>query len=122
MAGKLRKISSSRPRHLGGVSVLALAMLAAGCGGGGPSRSSLAAQGERVFVASGCGHCHTVASARTHGATGPNFDTSEQLTRAQIRSSLDEGANGMPSYRGRLSAAQADAVTEFVFQTLHHRR
>lgn len=119
MAGPLsrfRKLPSVR-----GFSVLVIALLAAGCGSG-PSRSRLAAEGKRVFVTSGCGHCHTVASAHTQGASGPNFDTSERLSRAQIGSSLNEGANGMPSYRGRLTAAQAKAVTEFVFQTLQRRR
>ena len=110
---------SLKPRFVRGFSVLAIAV--AGCGGG-PSHARLTADGKRVFVAAGCGHCHAVASANTHGASGPNFDTSERLSRAEVRSALYEGANGMPSYRGRLSPAQADAVTEFVFQTLQRSR
>lgn len=103
------------------LAAVALAVVLGGCGGG-QSRSGLATEGKHVFVASGCGHCHTVASAHTHGASGPNFDTSEQLSRSEVRSALYEGANGMPSYRGRLSSAQADALTEFVFETLQRRR
>jgi hypothetical protein len=53
---------------------------------------------------------------------GPDFDTSEQLRRDQIRTELDYGDGVMPSYRDRLSARERDAVIEFVFQTLHQRR
>lgn len=75
-----------------------------------------------MFVSAGCGGCHTVASARTYGHVGPDFDTSEQLNRGQIRTELDYGDGVMPSFRDRLSARQRDAVIEFVFQTLHQRR
>ena len=100
----------------------AAAAALAGCGAGHPSDRRLLQSGRAVFVSAHCGACHAVASVGAHGASGPDFDTSERLSRAQIRSALFEGANGMPSYRGRLTGAQADAVTEFVFQTLRHQR
>jgi len=53
---------------------------------------------------------------------GPDFDTSEQLSRSQIRRQLDLGLGGMPSFRGRLSRRQKDAVTEFVYVTMKRRR
>jgi mono/diheme cytochrome c family protein len=93
-----------------------------GCAGRRPSERQLLSEGRRTFVSAGCGRCHTVASAHTHGQVGPDFDTSEQLDRDQIRVELDYGDGVMPSYRDRLSASERDAVVEFVFQALHHRR
>jgi mono/diheme cytochrome c family protein len=95
---------------------------AAGCDDHATVSRGLLADGRRIFVSTGCGSCHTVASVGAHGRVGPNFDTSEQLGRAQIRSQLNQGVGGMPSFRDRLTARQEDAVTEFVFQTLHKRR
>jgi hypothetical protein len=59
---------------------------------------------------------------RAHGRIGPDFDTSERLDRAQIRDQLDYGGGGMPSYRRRLTTAQKDAVTEFLYVATHPRR
>ena len=75
-----------------------------------------------MFVSAGCGACHAAASVHSHGGVGPNFDTSEQLNRAQIRIQLDYGGGGMPAFRDRLTDRQREAVVEFVYQTLHHRR
>jgi mono/diheme cytochrome c family protein len=98
------------------------AALLGGCADGRPTEGQLVREGRRVFVSAGCGACHTVASAHTHGQVGPDFDTSEQLGRDAIRTQLDNGGGGMPSFRDRLTARQRDAVIEFVFQTLHQRR
>ena len=97
------------------------AVVLGGCAGARPSESQLLREGARVFVSARCGACHTVASVHTHGQVGPDFDTSEQLNRDQIRTELDYGDGVMPSYRDRLSARQLDAVIEFVFHTLHQR-
>ena len=101
----------------------------AGCGSGrdgaappAPRSSAIApgeADGRRIFVAAGCGSCHALRAAGTHGTNGPDFDTSERLDRAQLRSSLTEGANGMPSYAGRLTPRQMDAVTRFLYDATH---
>lgn len=85
-------------------------------------RGGLFAQGRELFVKAGCGGCHTVASAHTHGQLGPDFDTSERLNRVQIRTEIDAGANGMPSFQDTLTASQKRAITEFIFQTMHTRR
>jgi mono/diheme cytochrome c family protein len=99
----------------------AAAAALAGCGGHGASRAALAAEGGRVFVQAGCGDCHRLAAVHARGGIGPDFDTSEPLTRAEIRLDLDAGVGGMPSYRGRLGRHAHDAVTEFVFETLSRR-
>ena len=105
---------------------IALAALLAvtGCGGGGrqsvarPHRGRAAA----LFVAAGCGDCHGLRAAGATGGSGPDFDTSEVLTPAQIRTGIFEGANGMPSYRGRLSAREVDALTTLIAGAMRNRR
>jgi mono/diheme cytochrome c family protein len=93
----------------------------AACGGRSVSAANLFSQGRAVFVSAGCGGCHTVASAGTHGHVGPDFDTSERLTRAHIQREVLYGEDGMPSFHGRISHEQETAVVDFVFQTLHRR-
>ena len=100
-----------------GLALIAIAY--AGCGGGTratPRTAVPAPDGGRLFVKSGCGHCHALASAGTRGGSGPDFDTSEKLDLRQIRTSLVEGSNGMPSYAGRLTSRQLDAIAAFI----HH--
>lgn len=74
-----------------------------------------------MFLSTGCGSCHALSDAGTHGRLGPDFDTSERLNRAQLRTALTEGANGMPSYAGRLSHRQLDAVTSYLYTQTHRR-
>jgi mono/diheme cytochrome c family protein len=108
------------PRTSIAVALLASAAL------GGCSRAThyggLYKEGRRVFVTAGCGSCHTVASAHTHGQVGPDFDTSEQLSRSEILTQLNAGGGGMPSFQDTLTPRQKTAVTEFVFRTMHARR
>src|SRR5437588_7860545 len=103
---------------------LAAMVAVSGCGGGHGDRreSALYREGRQVFATAGCGHCHALAAAHARGGVGPDFDTSERLSRVQIRDQLDLGVAGMPSYRGRLTARQEDAVTEFLYEATHARR
>ena len=80
------------------------------------------ATGRRIFVSAGCGGCHTLAAAGTHGTIGPNFDESETLSRAQIRNQLEVGVGGMPSFRGRLTPRQEAAVAAFLSWAMERRR
>ena len=112
------------------VGAVVASALVAGCGGGSPPRDvGTAAPGTaapqpdaHLFVHSGCGACHTLRAAGTRGRSGPDLDTSERLSRAQIRAALTEGANGMPNYEGRLNAAQLDALAAFIYRATHARR
>jgi len=79
-------------------------------------------QGRRVFVTSGCGRCHTLSAAGTHGTTGPNFDKSEELDPSQIRNQLHLGVGGMPSFRGRLTRREEAAVAAFLSTALKRGR
>jgi mono/diheme cytochrome c family protein len=97
---------------------VALALLLAGCGGA-PQRPP---DGRRLFIDTGCGACHTLTDARTHGAIGPNFDTSERLNRPQLLQGMVEGANGMPSYARRLSPARRGAIADYLLRVAWRRR
>ena len=90
-----------------------LALTAGGCGGSSPP------DGRRLFRSTGCGHCHTLAAAGAHGRNGPDLDTSERLTRAQIERQLVGASGDMPSYSGRLSKAERAAVAAFVYDATH---
>jgi mono/diheme cytochrome c family protein len=72
-----------------------------------------AAAGRSVFASAGCGTCHTLRAAGTNGLIGPNLD-SLRPTYAQVRTKVRRGGGGMPSFAGRLSAAQIRDVAAFV--------
>jgi mono/diheme cytochrome c family protein len=123
-----------RAATVAGVSWAARAVLAAAasllvaCGGGAgatspPRRAGASdlAAGRRLFLAERCGACHALATVGAHGGSGPDFDASERLTRAQLRAALAEGANGMPSYAGRLVPRQLDALVAFLYAATHAR-
>jgi cytochrome c2 len=90
--------------------------------------------GEQIFTAAGCAGCHTFAPAGSNGNIGPNLD--ELATAAgdrepgksaedYIRESLVapdaflvEGfGNAMPSYEGRLTDEQIQALVEYLQET-----
>ena len=114
------------------LAVAGVAMLVAAFAGGdaGP-RGAVAAsatgtdRGLRVFVAQGCGSCHTVASAGSHGSIGPPLElTLTGRSRAYVRESIVDPAAGavagwspgaMPlDYADRLGAGELDALVGFL--------
>jgi len=110
-----------------GFALAVVASLLVACGGGAgataprrPAAPDLAA-GRRLFLAERCGACHALAAVGARGGSGPDFDTSERLTRAQLRAALAEGANGMPSYAGRLARRQLEALATFLYAATHAR-
>jgi mono/diheme cytochrome c family protein len=67
-----------RPYRVGvlGAGLVAIALLAAGCGSGGVVDSGQqpdTQSGQQLFTQS-CGSCHTLAAAGTSGTIGPNLD------------------------------------------------
>ena len=69
-----------------GVAVgLGAALLAAGCGTGGPAKGSAdLANGQKLFTGTAqCSACHTLAAAGTSGTIGPNLDDAFRAARAQ---------------------------------------
>jgi mono/diheme cytochrome c family protein len=93
-----------------------------------------AKSGEQIFTAAGCAGCHTFGPAGSTGNIGPALDDlasaagdREPGTSAEdyIRESLTqpdaflaEGfGNAMPSYEGRLTDEQIQAVVDYLLQT-----
>jgi cytochrome c oxidase subunit 2 len=115
---------------------LALALVPAGCGGdddGGEGEASPAPEdagspGLQVWMAQGCGSCHTLAAANATGTTGPNLD--EQLagrSKDFIRESIVEpdaeiasnfSAGLMPEdYGEKLSDEQLRQLVDFLAES-----
>jgi mono/diheme cytochrome c family protein len=130
-----------RPIHALPVVLVAAAL--AGCGGGGGDDSSTTSDsaappatqtqpaqtqtqtrttapakgpdGAKVFASAGCASCHTLAAANATGQVGPNLDDL-QPDAATVRSQVENGGGGMPSFSGDLSPAEIDAVATYVSQ------
>ncbi len=69
--------------------------------------------GKESFLAAGCGTCHVLAAAKTGGTYGPNLDDARPA-RDLVVERVTWGKGLMPSFRGRLTDAQIQAVAEFV--------
>jgi mono/diheme cytochrome c family protein len=96
-----------------GVAILVLAL--AGCGGRGSSHQSAGGQptGAEIFGSAGCAKCHTLAAAGSHGTVGPNLDQLQPAYDRIVRQ-VQTGGGGMPSFRGKLSAKDIQAVALYV--------
>ena len=86
--------------------------------------------GEQIFTAAGCGACHTLSKANGTGTIGPNLNQLAQSAEQQEGSPEDyvleslvdpdavvaEGFNSgvMPSYEGRLTEEQLQALVEYL--------
>jgi mono/diheme cytochrome c family protein len=75
--------------------------------------SPAAAQGKQVFTEAGWAGCHTLAAAGASGVNGPNLDDLKP-SAAAVTAIVQSGGGGMPSFGGKLSAAEISAVAEFV--------
>jgi mono/diheme cytochrome c family protein len=93
--------------------VMALAVVAAACGGT-PSEDSLGAE---LYDVS-CSRCHV---DRLEGGIGPALDggsrSAIELSDQQIADSIRVGPGAMPGF-GRLSDAQVESLVEFLRE--HH--
>jgi mono/diheme cytochrome c family protein len=81
---------------------------AASAAQGGAPRS-----GSAVFASAGCGGCHTLKAAGSSGTTGPNLDQLKP-SAAAVAAIVRSGAGVMPSFSGRLSGAEIQAVAKYV--------
>jgi cytochrome c2 len=93
-----------------------------------------ATSGEQIFVAAGCGGCHTLGKAGTNSSTGPNLNelrqSAQRFGREQNQtpeeyvqqSILEPDAftvpgfqrGVMPPYEGRMNRKQIQALTEYL--------
>lgn len=67
-----------------------------------------------------CALCHTLEAAGATGAVGPSLDEikpDEERVRATVR----EGIGVMPSFEGKLSEEQIEAVADFVARAVKGR-
>src|SRR3954447_1217643 len=112
--------------------LVAAALLAAGCGGsgnddqgqtpgggkgqtstnggGGNKGTETASSGKQLFTNT-CGSCHTLKDAGTSGTFGPNLDQLKP-DEATVRNQIRHGGGGMPA--GLLSGAKAATVAAYV--------
>ena len=100
------------------VAALACGLLVAaapltGCGGDRSAAPASATGGAEIFREAGCGNCHTFTAAGSSGSTGPDLDDLD-LTVAAIEQQVREGGGAMPSYEGRLTPEQIEALAAFV--------
>jgi mono/diheme cytochrome c family protein len=71
------------------------------------------AAGAAVFDSAGCGSCHTLAAAGSHGQIGPNLDTLRP-SFAAVQRQVQRGGGAMPSFSSSLTPAQIRDVSAFV--------
>ncbi len=69
--------------------------------------------GAAVFKQAGCGDCHVLEAAGSSGQIGPDLDALRP-TFAQVRTQVERGGGGMPSFRKTLTAAEIRDVAAFV--------
>jgi cytochrome c6 len=79
---------------------------------GGPRLVS-ASDGRGIFNQAGCANCHTLAAAGARSKVGPNLDRSRP-SKSMIVRAVTYGQGTMVSFGGTLSAAQIQAVADFV--------
>jgi cytochrome c6 len=105
-------------RFLSGGVLLAIVVIAAGCGssgGGAGSQNAALAKlpGAHVFKTAGCTGCHTLKAANAKGQVGPNLDDLKPDKQRVVRQ-VDNGGGPMPAFKGKLSGTQIDAVATYV--------
>jgi mono/diheme cytochrome c family protein len=112
-------------RRLVPLSLLAAAVLAAGCGEEGVqvAQDSPDRRGAELF-AENCGACHTLSAAGTQGSStnvatreykdGPNFDQRKENAEDVLFAIQNGGFSSGPMPQNILTGEDARAVAEFV--------
>jgi mono/diheme cytochrome c family protein len=78
-----------------------------------PALEAGAGPGAEIFVASGCGNCHTLAAAGSTGTVGPNLDVTQPTTALAV-DRVTNGFGAMPAYEGTLTEDEIQAVADYV--------
>jgi mono/diheme cytochrome c family protein len=76
------------------------------------SQQAAAPYAQQLFV-SNCGSCHTLSTAGTSGAIGPNLD-GLGLQAPAVAAQIANGGAGMPAFGGRLDSGQIQAIAGYV--------
>ena len=66
-----------------------------------------------MFATAGCSECHTLKAAGATGSIGPDLDQ-VRPTASTVSAIVQSGSGAMPSFAGKLSAAQIAAVAQYV--------
>jgi mono/diheme cytochrome c family protein len=117
----------------GGLALAAavMAVLAFTTGGDGnhesaaPATAGRTADGEAVWLAQGCGSCHTLAAANAHGDIGPNLAASlkgapasyirESIVSPSAHAAAGYSIGAMPEdYESRMTPAELDRLVGFL--------
>jgi mono/diheme cytochrome c family protein len=69
--------------------------------------------GKQVFASAGCASCHTLKDAGATGTVGPSLDTLKP-SEARVAHQVEVGGGPMPAFKGRLTAAEIQAVAKYV--------
>ena len=78
------------------------------------SPSSLGTNGEAIFKGAGCAGCHTLAAAGTTDGRAEPRPAGAGLTLPIVVHQVTDGGGVMPPFKGKLSAAQIQAVAKYV--------
>ncbi len=96
--------------------LLALGLLAAGCGSGAATQKP-AVDGRTLFVQQ-CGACHTLADAGTRGTVGADRERNKP-TKATVLRYIDDGKGTMPAHI--LGGREADLVAAYVARAVRKK-
>lgn len=83
-----------------------------------PEAGAAFALGKRLFAGEAtpaCVVCHTLKDAASTGQVGPVLDELRP-DAGRVAQALRSGVGAMPSYRGRLTEAQIEALAHYVSQ------
>ena len=83
---------------------------ASACRGGG---KVTATDGKTIFLTAGCTGCHTLKDAGSTGTVGPNLDQ-RKPPESRVVDRVTNGKGAMPSFKGKLTTAQIQAVAKYV--------
>jgi cbb3-type cytochrome c oxidase subunit III len=78
-----------------------------------PAGGDGGAEDGKAIFSSNCASCHTLAAAGASGTIGPNLDEAKP-DEALVRERVTNGKGVMPSFKGKLTDAQINAVAKYV--------
>ncbi len=78
-----------------------------------PNGKTEADTGRALFLASGCGGCHTLAAAHATGSAGPNLDRTRPRY-ADVIEQVTSGGGAMPAYGNSLTEPEIAAIARYV--------
>jgi mono/diheme cytochrome c family protein len=100
--------------------LLAAVLLVPTAFGATPKLTPAAVKGKALYKKNGCGSCHTLTLAASHGTVGPNLNTLK-LPTSRIEKQITDGGGFMPSFGGKLTKTQIADIASFVYIGMHSK-